>query len=253
MSIRLTRRDVLALGAAATGGLLLPKIGFSAEPRRRVLAWSENTAPKSVYPKDINGAVADGLRSSLNDWEVVLGSLGDADQGVPDALLQKTDVLVWWGHVHHDKVKDELADRIVKRVKDGGMGFIALHSAHWSKPFKKLMGASCDWKGGYYEDGSSVKLIVKDEKHPIAEGVSDFTLPKTERYTEPFDAPKSELVFDGVYTKPDGKTEQSRQGLVWTVGRGKVFYFQPGHESYPIFFDKTVQKILANAVVWAAP
>jgi trehalose utilization protein len=253
MSDTLSRRKVLELGAVAASGLLLPKIGFAAEPKRRVLVWSEGSAPKDVYPKDINNVVADGLKASLKDWEVVVGSLSDADQGVPDNILQKTDVLVWWGHLYHDKIKDALVERIVKRVKDDGMGFIPLHSGTWAKAFKKLIGASGDWKGGYYEDGSSVKLIVKDKNHPIAHGITDFVLDKTERYSEPFDAPKSELIFDGIYTKPDGKTERSRQGLAWTIGKGKIFYFQPGHETYPTFFDKTVQKIMHNAVLWAAP
>ena len=97
-------------------------------------------------------------------------------------------------------------------------------------------------------------MIVKDKQHPIVRGVSDFTLPHTERYTEPFEVPEPEaVVLDGIYTLPDGTTEQSRQGLVWTVGKGKVFYFQPGHETYPIFFDENVRKILRNAVEWAAP
>jgi len=252
MSDKISRRAVLALGAVAAAELLLETPAMAAPPRR-VVVWSEGTAPKDVYPKDINGAVAEGLKS-LKGWEVITASIDDPDQGVPEKLLAKTDVLLWWGHARHGEVKDETVDRVVRHVKERGMGFIPLHSAHWSKPFQKLMGTSCSWDGGYNEDGSSVEVIVKDKKHPIVKGVSTFNLPKTERYTEPFVVPKPEdVVLDGVYTLPNGSKEDSRQGLVWTVGKGKVFYFQPGHETYPTFFDKNVRKILANAVKWAAP
>jgi trehalose utilization protein len=253
MSGNISRRTVLALGAAAAAELLLPSTGLAETPKRRVVVWSEGTAPKGVYPHDINGAVAEGLKS-LKGWEVVTASIDDPDQGVSEDSLKKTDVLIWWGHARHGDVKDKTVERVVRHVKERGMGFIPLHSAHWSKPFQQLMGTSCSWGGGYVEDGSSVDVIVKDKAHPIARGVSDFKLDKTERYTEPFVVPEPEaLVFDGIYTLPDGKKEPSRQGLVWTVGKGKVFYFQPGHETYPNYFDKNVRKILRNAVEWAAP
>jgi trehalose utilization protein len=249
MTDHLSRRNVLALGAVAAGELLLSKSAPASQPQRRVLVWSEGTAPRSVYPHDINTAVADGLKP-LQGWEIVTATLSDPGQGVPEDSLGKTNVLIWWGHQKHDEVKDENVARIVRRVKEDGMGLIALHSSHYAKALKKLLGTPCGWKGGYYEDASKVKLIVKD-KHPIVRDISDFTLPKTERYTEPFEVPEPEAVpLDGLYTLPDGKTEQSRQGLVWTVGKGKVFYFQPGHETYPIFFDETVRKVMRNAVEW---
>jgi trehalose utilization protein len=197
--------------------------------------------------------VAEGLRP-LEGWDVVTASISDPQQGLSQESLEKTGVLVWWGHVHHQKVKDEYVDRVVRRVKEEGMGFIALHSSHYSKPLRKLLGTPCGFKGGYVEDGSSVKLTVKDPGHPIVKGIEDFTLPHTERYSEPFEVPEPESVpLDGLYTRPDGTTEASRQGLVWTVGKGKVFYFQPGHETYPTYFDETVRKVLRNAVQWAAP
>ncbi len=249
MTENLSRRTVLALGAVAAGELLLSKSARAAQPQRRVLVWSEGTAPRSVYPHDINTAVAEGLKP-LQGWEVVTATLSDPGQGVPEDSLGKTSVLIWWGHQKHNDVNDENVARIVRRVKEDGMGLIALHSSHYAKALKKLLGTPCGWKGGYYEDGSKVKLIVKD-KHPIVRDISDFTLPKTERYTEPFEVPEPEAVpLDGLYTLADGKTEQSRQGLVWTVGKGKVFYFQPGHETYPIFFDENVRKVMRNAVEW---
>jgi trehalose utilization protein len=252
MSGNFLRREILALGAIAAGELMFGETARADRPKRRVLVWSEGTAPKNVYPKDINTAVAEGLRG-LEGWEVVTASISDPDQGVSNESLQKTDVLIWWGHTRHAQVNDQLVERIVQRVKQDGMGFIALHSSHYSKALKKLLGTPCGFSA-YVCDGSSVKVTVKEPDHPIAQGIKDFTLDKTERYSEPFEIPQPEaVVFDGVYSRPDGSTESSRQGLVFRVGKGKVFYFQPGHETYPHFFDDNVRRILRNAVVWAAP
>jgi trehalose utilization protein len=252
MSVNVSRRSILAIGAVAAGQLMLKQTVQAAPATRRALVWSEGTAPKDVYPNDINAAVAEGLKS-LNGWEVVTGTLSDPHQGVSEESLAKTDVLIWWGHKLHGKVEDSLVDRIVHRVKDEGMGFIGLHSSHFSKALKKVLGTNCGFSA-YVCDGSGLKVTVKDKSHPIAAGVEDFSLKNTERYTEPFQVPEPEaVVLDGLYLRPDGSTEASRQGLVWTVGKGKVFYFQPGHETYPHFFDENVRKILRNAVVWTAP
>ena len=221
MSDRFSRRSALAAGAMAAGGLLLGTEGFGAERKRRVVVWSEGSAPKNVYPKDINTAVAEGLKS-LKDWEVVTASLADPDQGVSDDSLEKTNVLIWWGHVRHGNVKDDLVARIVRRVKEEGMGFIALHSSHFSKALKKLLGTRCGFSE-YVVDGSSVEVIVKDKKHPIARGVKDFTLEKTERYGEPFQVPKPEtVVFDGVYHAPGRQHREvaSRARLDRRQGQG---------------------------------
>jgi trehalose utilization protein len=251
MNEDISRRRVLAFGTMTAGQLWLGRTTRAAESKRRVLVWSEGTAPKNVYPNDINGAVAEGLQS-LPGWEVVTAALADPDQGVSEESLKKTDVLIWWGHQRHGQVKDELVKRIVQRVKEEGMGFIALHSSHFSKPLKQLLGTPCSFSE-YVCDGSSVKVIVQEKNHPIAQGISDFSLDKTERYGEPYQVPEpAAVVFDGLYSRPDGSTEKSRQGLTWTVGKGKVFYFQPGHETYPHFFDENVRKIMRNAVVWAA-
>ena len=251
MSESVSRRTVVALGAVAAAELLLNRVSQAAEPKHRVVVWSEGTAPKKVYPTDINGAVAEGLKG-LADWEIVTASIADAEQGLTAASLDKADVLIWWGHKRHGQVKDEYVARVVRRVKEQGMGFIALHSAHFSKPLKRLLGTNCGWKGGYVEDGSKLDLIVMDKQHPIARGISDFSLPHTERYTEPFEVPTPDsVVLDGIYTRPDGTKEHSRHGLTFTAGKGKVFYFQPGHETYPHFFDANVRKVLSNAVEWA--
>jgi trehalose utilization protein len=248
----LSRRTVLGLGAAAAAGTLLNLEALAAAGKRTVVVWSEGTAPKKVYPNDINTAIADGLKG-LDGWEVVIAGLKDPDQGVSDDLLKKTDVLIWWGHQKHGDVKDELVNKIDKRVREEGMGFISVHSSHYAKPYKKLMGTKCSWRE-YVADGTSVKITVKDPNHPIATGVKDFALPKIERYGEPFAVPEPEaVVFDGLYQKPNGQTEPGRMGMCWTVGKGKVFYFTPGHETYDDFMRPEVQLIFRNAVPWAAP
>ena len=162
-------------------------------------------------------------------------------------------MLIWWGHKKHDDVKNELVDKIVKRVKEDGMGFISLHSSHFAKPNKKLMGTACSWKA-YAGDSTTLKVTVKSPDHPIAKGVKDFTIDHGERYSDPYAVPTPKaVVFEGVATLKDGKTDPSQQGLTWEVGKGKVFYFQPGHETNPVFFDKNIRQIMINAVQWAAP
>lgn len=252
MKNSISRRAALGLGATAAATFVLPLRAWGASGKCRVVVWSEGTAPKDVYPKDINGAIADGLKKSLPDWEVELSGIDDPGQGADEKLLKQTDVLMWWGHKRHREVKDEVVEAIFKRVHDEGMGFISLHSSHFSKPFKRLMGTRCSW-GEYKADGTSVEITVNEPNHPICKGVKDFALPKIERYGEPFAVPEPEAVpLDGEYTKPDGTKAPGRMGLCWTVGKGRVFYFTPGHETYDDFFRPEVQLIMANAVKWAA-
>lgn len=246
-----SRRDVLNLGALALAGCLVPETARAAS-KRLVVVWSEGTAPKNVYPRDINTAIAEGLQT-LAGWEVVTAGLGEPDQGLTEERLNQTDVLIWWGHQKHGEVSDSLVDRIERRVKEQGMGFISLHSSHFAKPYKRLMGTRCSWRD-YKADGTSARITVKLPDHPIARGVRDFDLPKIEFYGEPFAVPTPEAVpLDGVYTRPNGTTEPCRMGLCWTVGKGRVFYFVPGHETYDDFFRPEVRQIIRNAVEWAAP
>jgi trehalose utilization protein len=243
---------------AATAAGLVSSVGLGtagaeeAQVKRCVVVWSEGTAPKKVYPNDINGAIAEGLKE-LKGWEVVKANLSDPNQGLPDDLLKRTDVLIWWGHQRHNQVKDELVDKIVKRVKEEGMGFISLHSSHFAKPNRKLMGTACSWKA-YVGDSTTLKVTVKDPNHPIAQGIKEFTIVHNERYSDPYAVPTPKaVVFEGVATLKDGGTDPSQQGLTWEVGKGKVFYFQPGHETNPVFFDPSIRRIMMNAVKWAAP
>lgn len=255
----LTRREAIGLGLAATAAAMVPQLTLAATGKRTVVVWSEGTAnvdqgSKEVYPQDINTAIAEGLKPlEAEGWEIVKASLKDPSQGVSDELLARTSVLVWWGHKKHGEVKDDLVTKIDARVRSGKMGFIATHSSHFAKPYKKLMGTACSW-GEYVADGTSVEIIVKEPNHPICKGVTSFSLPKIERYGEPFAVPTPEAVpLDGIYTRPDGKKQPGRMGLCWTVGQGRVFYFTPGHETYNDYFRPEVRRIFINAVKWAAP
>jgi trehalose utilization protein len=221
--------------------------------RRVVVVWSEGTAPKDVYPADVNGAIADGLTADLPDWEVVKAGIDDPEQGLPADLLARADVLIWWGHQRHGQVHDALVARIDQRVRGEGMGFISLHSSHYAKPNKVLMGTPCSW-GAYVGDSTTLRVTVAAPEHPIAEGVRDFTIVHHERYSDPYAVPPAQaIVFEGVATLKDGRTDASKQGFCWQVGKGRMFYFQAGHETNPVFMDGNVRRIVANAVRWAAP
>ncbi len=251
-------RRAFSVVVFATAAAIVLSLSYSmcgaekSQVKRRVVVWSEGTAPKNVYPNDINGAIAEGLKD-LKGWEVVKANLSDPNQGLPDDLLNRTDVLIWWGHQKHGQVADQLVDKVVKRVKEDGMGFIALHSSHFAKPNKKLMGTRCSWKA-YVGDSTTLKVTVKNPNHPIAKGIKEFTITHNERYSDPYAVPKPKaVVFEGIASLKDGGADPSQQGLTWDVGKGKVFYFQPGHETNPVFFDPTIRKIMMNAVKWAAP
>lgn len=213
----------------------------------RVLAWSEGTEPKEIYPNGINGDIAEFLNEHT-DIVAKTASISDPEQGLSEEALQETDVLTWWGHGRHGDVRDDLVERVVSRVREGGMGFIPIHSSHYSKPFKALTGKPCDL-GGWREKGEWEKIEVVAPDHPIAKGISDFTLPHTEMYKEPFVIPEPETV---IFRSTFQGGEWFRSGVTFTFGKGRVFYFRPGHETYRIMRDKNVQKVLYNGVLWVA-
>ncbi|HHV94482.1 MAG TPA: trehalose utilization protein ThuA [Firmicutes bacterium] len=218
----------------------------------RVTVWNENRheqineAVRRVYPDGIHGAIADHLRTQ--GMQVRTATLDEPEHGLTDEVLADTDVLIWWGHIAHHEVSDEVVDRVHRRVLDG-MGLIALHSAHHSKIFRKLMGTTCDLK--WREMGEKERLWVVEPGHPIAEGIGEYIeLPNTEMYGEQFDIPAPDtLVFISWFAGG----EVFRSGCCFYRGRGKIFYFRPGHETYPIFYNNDVQRVLTNAVRWAAP
>lgn len=219
----------------------------------RVTVWNEyqherqEPAIAAVYPEGIHGAIAAFLGQET-DFTVRTATLEEPECGLTEEVLNDTDVLLWWGHMAHGKVPDEVAVRVQQAVLKG-MGLIVLHSGHHSKPFKLLMGTPCHltWR----EDGDMERIWVVNPAHPIAQGVGPyFNLEHEETYGEAFDVPQpDELVFVGWYSGG----EVFRSGCCWQRGRGKIFYFQPGHESFPTFYNKNVQRVIKNAVRWAVP
>ena len=201
-----------------------------------------------IYPEGIAQYIADFL-SKNDDISVRAATLNDPEFGLSDEVLNNTDVLIWWAHTHHEEVPDELVEKIHNRVMYG-MGFIALHSAHFSKPFKKLMGTSCclQWR-----ENDRERLWCVLPSHPIAQGVmkGDYDyidIPEEEMYGERFDIPKpDDIVFLGWFKGG----EVFRSGCCWYKGRGKVFYFQPGHQKNPTYHIPEIQRIITNAVRWA--
>ena len=219
----------------------------------RITVWNEfrqeHTDPlvQRIYPDGIHAAIAAGLREH-DDLEVRMATLDEPEHGLTEAVLAETDVLTWWGHVAHGEVADEVVDRVQRRVLEG-MGLVVLHSGHFSRIFQRLMGTSCDltWR----EDGGRERLWVVDPTHPIAAGLgAGFVLPEEEMYGEFFDIPQpDDLVFVSWFTGG----EVFRSGCCYQRGRGKIFYFRPGHESYPTYHNPQVLRVIANGVRWAAP
>lgn len=217
-----------------------------------VTVWNEFQHEKKsekvakIYPDGIHQAIANGITKFEPAFVVRTATLDDPEHGLTNEVLEQTDVLIWWGHTAHGKVEDEIVNRIHKRVLDG-MGLIVLHSGHFSKIFKKLMGTTCDLK--WREAGDKERLWVVDPSHPIAEGIGSFIeIEEEEMYGEHFDIPApDELVFVSWFTGG----EVFRSGCTFRRGRGKIFYFRPGHETYPTYFNEQVLKVISNAVKWA--
>lgn len=220
----------------------------------RVLVWGENVHEQrnrtvgTIYPDGMHEAIASGLRESGDDFEVATATLQEPEHGLTAQVLANTDVVVWWGHRAHHAVDDAIAERVQQRVLEG-MGLIALHSAHYSKVFKRLMGTTCSlcWR----EADEKERLWVCNPGHPIAAGIDRyFELPAEEMYGEPFGIPPpDEQVFISWF---EGG-EVFRSGNCWFRGNGRIFYFRPGHETYPTYFDANVRRVIANAVRWAKP
>ena len=201
-----------------------------------------------IYPAGIHGAIAKHLKRDPS-LEVKTAILEEREHGLTDEVLSGTDVLIWWGHMAHDGVADSVVDRVYHRIVSEGMGLIVLHSAHFSKIFRRLMGTPCDLK--WREAGERERLWVVSPGHPIAEGVGDyFEIERAEMYGEPFRIPSpNELVFISWFKGG----EVFRSGCCFHRGMGKIFYFGPGHESYPIYHDPNVLRVIENAIRWASP
>lgn len=217
----------------------------------KVLVWNENQHEKTdarvteLYPGGLHQFIAGILKSDT--VEVRTATLDDEHCGITEEILDDTDVLIWWGHMAHDRVPDDVVDMVQRHVL-GGMGLFLLHSAHFSKIFKRLMGTTCSLK---WRDGARERIWTIKPNHPIAAGVDEtFVLDPEEMYGEPFDIPyPEETIFMGWFNGG----EVFRSGCTWTRGHGRIFYFQPGHETNPSFHDKNVQRIMKNAVQWLCP
>jgi len=220
----------------------------------RVTVWNEfkheqlNEDVRKIYPDGIHRAIADGLEASGEAVAVRTATLQEPEHGLTEDVLNETDVLVWWGHMAHGDVADAIVDRVHERVLNG-MGLIVLHSGHYSKIFKKLMGTGCGLK--WREANEKERIWTVDPSHPIARGVPEhFELKPEEMYGEHFDIPApDELVFVSWF---EGG-EVFRSGCTFRRGQGKIFYFRPGHETYPTYYHPIVRRVIANGVRWAAP
>ena len=217
----------------------------------RALVWGENVHEQKNrtvaenYPKGMHERIAEQLRQDAN-ISASTATLQEPEHGLTETRLKETDVLLWWGHAAHGDVQDEIVERVAARVWEG-MGLIVLHSGHFSKIFKRLMGSPCalNWR----EAGERERIWVTSPGHPIAAGLPQyFELDMEEMYGEPFTVPEPlETVFIGWFQGG----EVFRSGLTYRRGAGNIFYFQPGHETYPTYHQPVIGQVLRNAVNWA--
>lgn len=218
-----------------------------------VTVWNEfrheksNEAVKSLYPDGIHVCIADHLNAQ-DGVTAITATLDEPEHGLTDEVLANTDVLYWWGHAAHGEVEDAIVDKVQKRVLEG-MGLVVLHSGHFSKIFKRMMGTNCSLK--WREAAEKERLWNLEPSHPLTQGIGEYIeLPNAEMYGERFDIPTPDkLIFVSWF---EGG-EVFRSGCTWERGHGRIFYFRPGHETYPIFHNKDIKQVLANAAHWAAP
>jgi len=216
-----------------------------------VIVWGEyrhekrNPKVAEIYPDGMHETIAGFLRKDLA-LSVGTATLDEPEHGLTEAVLEKTDVLIWWGHMAHGDVQDTIVERVKKRVLEG-MGLVVLHSGHYAKIFKSLLGTTCSLK--WREASDKERIWNIQPSHPITQGIGDyFEIPAEEMYGEPFGIPTpDELLFISWFTGG----EVFRSGATWYRGNGRIFYFRPGHETYPTYHQAEVQKVITNSVHWA--
>jgi trehalose utilization protein len=220
----------------------------------RITIWHEFRHEKKheevrrVYPDGMHMALATAIRKHLPAAQIRTALQDEPDHGITDELLANTDVMTWWGHMGHDEISDVIAAKVHRRVLEG-MGIVFLHSAHYSKPFKKLMGTGCGLR--WRDSGEKERLYIVNPAHPIADGLPPFfDIPQEEMYSEFFDVPTPD---DLIMISWFAGGNVFRSCCTWTRGKGKVVYFQPGHELFPTYYQPEVQRVIANAAAWAAP
>jgi trehalose utilization protein len=224
----------------------------------RVTVWGENYHENAErdrvgmaerYPQGMHDAIAAGLRELLGDAvEVRTATQDQHEHGLTEDVLAGTDVLTWWGHATHASVDDGVVDRVHRRVL-GGMGLLVLHSGHFSKIFTRLMGTTCSLA---WRNSADIELVwTVAPAHPISRGLPQpMVIPEHEMYGEYFDIPApEELIFISSFSGG----EVFRSGCCWRRGKGKIFYFSPGDQAYPIYLHPDIRRVLANAVEWARP
>lgn len=221
----------------------------------KVTVWSEGIDPVlepraiALYPDDINTYLA-GFLGEEEDFEVITRNISQEENGLSQEVLDNTDVLIWWSHLYDAQVSEEAAERVVQAVLNG-MGILFLHASLGSKPAKKLLGNNSN-TGKYREVGEMERVWVVNRSHPVVEGLEKeyFEIPESEMYGEPYGIPTpDELVFISWF---EGG-EVLRSGAAWHKGAGKVFFFSPGHEEFPVYSYKEVQKVIKNIVRWLKP
>lgn len=219
----------------------------------RVVVWGENRheqlQPKvaEIYPEGMHNTIRQGIEENLGQQaKVTTVTLDDPEHGLTEDVLANTDVLVWWGHAAHAEVSDHVVERVYTHVL-AGMGLVVLHSGHWSKIFGKLMGTSCTLRWRSEQDREIVWTV--DPTHPIAKGIPHpFIIPEQEMYGEFFDIPApDELIFLSTFSGG----EVFRSGCTFKRGFGKIFFFSPGDQDYPVYHHKDVRRVIANGVEWA--
>jgi len=220
--------------------------------RLNVTVWGENVHEQAEadvrarYRDGMHGAIAGAVAALLGDEvSVRTATLQEPEHGLTEEVLRDTDVLTWWGHAAHDDVDDAVVARVHDAVL-GGMGLLALHSAHYAKPFKRLLGTSCSLR--WRNDGERELVWTVDPAHPIAAGVPHpIVIDAQEMYGEHFDIPApDELVFVSSFAGG----EVFRSGCCFRRGAGRIFYFSPGDQDYPVYHHPDVQRVIANAVRW---
>ena len=218
---------------------------YREQSRGHFLEAAERVA--KVHPEGIHGTLRQQL-STEQDFEIRTATLDQPEHGLTAEVLDQTDVLIWWGHLAHDQVCDEVVDRVQRRVLSG-MGLIVLHSGHHARIFRRLLGTTCSlsWR----EAAEKTRIWVIEPTHPIAAGIGDYIeLEQEEMYGERFDIPTpDDLVFINWYKGG----EVFRSGCCWNRGYGRVFYFSPGHETYSTYYNEKIIQVLKNAVRWACP
>ncbi|RZU62311.1 ThuA domain-containing protein [Zhihengliuella halotolerans] len=223
------------------------------EPPIDVVVWGENRHEqvqqkvRDIYPDGMHATIKEGIEENLGARaRVRTVTLDDPEHGLTEELLAGTDVLVWWGHAAHGEVADEIVERVHRHVL-AGMGLLVLHSGHWSKIFTKLMGTTCTLRWRSKDDRELVWTV--DPTHPIARGIPHpFVIPAQEMYGEQFDVPApDELVFLSTFTGG----EVFRSGMTYRRGHGRIFYFSPGDQDYPVYHQEEVRKVISNGVEWA--